>query len=366
MEKKNPFSHIEIQNNPVEPIEGRKALKYLNESDYISACGPHQSGKSTFSKYLRNELTIKPENIVVPINFQGIEPDKIDNIRNITRFINEAILDHLKKIEAIDKNYKLTTDSGIRQYFEIVSELVKQNNTLLLKIQKTREGVKNLKLFLFFDEITALDNSITGFLGLYRSIYNEKYYNHDSKEAQGGMLFTFPGNPTSYNDGPNSPFNITKSFKFESLYLKKEAFAKTIKKGFKKIKIEISDDIVDFIYEQTNGHPFLTMHIAEIMFEELFKNIKSKNESLKIETSFVEKAINTILEEDHLKNIVSSLNQDDKMLLKEIINGSLNCSIFAAKLDHLNFLGLLGTKGDSHKAKILNKVYEMFLKEYLD
>jgi hypothetical protein len=330
-----------------------KIYKMINKGNYFTINYARQFGKTTILNLIKNNL--KNEYLVIKLSFEGIGNEPFDREENFCK----TFLGLMKKQFIFSKEKDLVdfiNNSNVKNFIELdlfITDLIlKSNRKTILIIDEVDKSSEN-QLFL-------------NFLGLIRNKYllmqsNEDYtfYSvilagiYDIKNIK---LRIRPEDEKKYN----SPWNIATDFDVELTFNSVEI--STMLNEYKKdknINVDVKK-VSDFIFDFTNGYPYLVTKICKIISEKLHD--LWDGESLR-------KSINIIVNEENslYDDLIKNIENDKSLysLVESIsVNGiHIDYNRYEPTINKAIMFSII--KESSNKSILIhNKIYELFLYNY--
>jgi hypothetical protein len=334
---KNPYKYT----GPLDPVEDRsvcisrsketnKVIEGILQGDYWTILGPTQIGKTTFLLYIKQELK----------NYKCIYLDFQVSPSNEAEFYNRVI-----NIICEELGEKPQTDiferGELSGYDVVFYDLMR---SLVSKTDK--------KIILLFDEIEDIP-SIKTFLKIWRKVYHERYQRPELKRLALVVVGTAELIPLTI--GPTSPFNIARKLYLSNLTAKESE--QLIVKPLKNLQIDIAQEAVQKIIDQTSGHPQLLQHTCHLLVEQ------TPEEGRNISEVDVEYTIETLFHQnDNLITLVQQLDGDKtlKYLIKRVITGE---EVRYLSHEKYSLSGVGPIIENNHFCAIRSKLYEKFIGE---
>ncbi|MDR0547563.1 MAG: ATP-binding protein [Dysgonamonadaceae bacterium] len=280
-----------------ERIQGVDAL--IDNGSYFVLHAARQSGKTTFIQDLTIRLNAEGQYYALYCsleNLQGIS-DAREGIPGIIRSLQFSLaMLKLPNAEEFAKNADLAG-------FETV--LQKSLNEYCAKLDKP--------LAIFFDEADCLcENTLITFLRQLRNGHNNRNFSpFPHSIALVGMRnirdFKAKVHPDRETLGSASPFNIVTKILTLTNFTKNEVIElyaqHTAETGQK-----FEDDVIDFIYLQTNGQPWLVNAVGREVIMEMLNNDFSKPVTKELAAN----AIQTIIlrRDTHIDSLLERLKEE--------------------------------------------------------
>jgi len=216
-----------------------------------------------------------------------------------------------------------------------------------------------IQLALFFDEIEGLINYdfSDAFLMTLRNLYQRRFY-YPGKLIIGFAGFTRPINLKKDDD--TSPFNVAKVFRLEDF---SENEALNLTGLLAMLKVKVDERVHKHIYSWTNGHPYLTHRICELIED------KVNNEELRLITidtidEIIDNNFSSSVQEDpninQVVHKIQSLDSYSEQIWQRLVRGQ---PVYNTEkgFDLLDKTGVVKSESNGQLV-IRNKIYEHVFK----
>ena len=252
---------------PVEPAhhyavprqtEIAELVERIKQGRYIVLFAPRQTGKTTFFRWALDALeAIEPGYFPIQLDFEEYKNFSISAFYDyLHKEICAAILNHCQKrqwdtsdtLEQFLENSSITNHVSMRLFFEQVSGYL-----------------KNEKLVIIIDEFDGIPTAaVSDFLYSLRRIY----LSQTAQKCPYSVGIVGVKSITQLNyDRSISPFNIQDDFALSNFTLSQ------VQSLFKQYTEEtgqvIASDVIETLYQQTAGQPFLVNRLGQILTEEM-------------------------------------------------------------------------------------------------
>jgi hypothetical protein len=352
--------------------ELKEVVKGVSNQTYYAIVGPRQIGKTTFLFQLLREIS---QNLR---GFQGIylTLEDLVHVKHEDFYKNFA----RKIISSLSNCYEIQPASLRERYKTVTTNLDLKDFLLELAKAKLRspepdilddadcidfeprapKEYKGSKFILLVDEIDAIPHDIMiEFVKTVRSIFIERL----SVAAFKGYTMILCGSAdlASLTYGKTSPFNISKV-----IYIRDFSFEEIrgwLNESFQYLGIKFSDAFAHKLFEQTEGHPYLTQLLCFRIMKRLLK--EGRSEATLADFQEIDQIIN-----DGDVNLLTTLERIKKdELLREmtlkILNGdSVRYSRTHDIIYHLELAGAIRRKDEY--CRIRNPIFEKFLRQYFN
>ncbi len=339
----------------------------VSEGAYFAISRPRQYGKTTIINLLSRLLAKDPDYLIIEMSFEGLGQVIFQHEKMFAETFVRIIKRNIRKITPDSTRNKLINTLEISPGIENIYDLGELITDFILASEK--------KVVLIIDEVDRASNYslFITFLGMLRGKYldtmagkDDTFYSvilagvHDIKNIKLKMR---PDSNSRYN----SPWNIAASFDVKmSLNITEiSAMLKDYRETNKETEFNIDITAITAlsaeIYHYTSGYPFLVSKICKTVEEKLDRqwDIDGIQEAVKI----ILDERNTLFD-DLIKNVEN--NRDLYELLYNILISGLaiDYNIANPVIDKGSIYGII-RKSEERKVEIHNKIYEIFLYDYL-
>jgi len=349
-------------------ISGKLAQikKMVDYGDYFTINRARQYGKTTTLLMLAKML--KNEYIVASISFEGLGDESFESAAAFCRVFMRLIQTALSFTDAPEEYRECWFDEKVEDFIGLGFHI-----TDMCKPGATGSG-KNL--ILMIDEVDKTSNNRTylHFLGLLRDKYlrreqNKDYTFHsvilagvyDIKNIKLKMINEGIYTPSeTENKLYNSPWNIAADFEVNMSFSPAEIAT---------MLVEYETDhntgmnvplIADEIYAYTSGYPFMVSRLCQRIDEKLDKDWTPHGVQESVKIILDEK--NTLFD-DIYKNLENNKDLYNFMYGLLVTGDGNGFNIYNPIIDLGSTYGFL-KKGDSNKAVVSNRVFEMLMYDY--
>ena len=326
-------------------------IDLIRDGRYIVLFAPRQTGKTTFFRMVIETLATEAEEYFpIQLNFEEYEDYPIlDFYASFHREMHKQIESVFQRRGEIPdealvqflKDTKITEHVSMREFFE--------NLTGFLDLQF---GVKQ-KVVLIIDEFDGIPQAaVNGFLHSLRRVYQ-------SDETQCPHSVSIVGvksiTQLSY-DRSISPFNIQDDFNLPNFT--SEQVKELISQYTEEVEQDFTEEVIETLYKQTAGQPFLVNRFAQILTEEL--NVP-KTEPIRMQHLLT--AHEQMLEEQNtnIQHLLTNIRRDRRFesLLMRITAYEKGVP-FSLDNEIINELVIYGVikKGDDRMCEIVNPIYQ--------
>jgi type II secretory pathway predicted ATPase ExeA len=333
-------------------------LEDINEGYHPLIIGPSQSGKTTLANQLIYRLQTQNNNIIIKMEAGSLATATEANVIDL----------FFKSTKECLENYRLNLSQSIDELNHIYygrqlntcynfSEFLDTMYTVLHNIYR---------IVIIVDEIEILpDHLLYNILSLFRSLAN-KNLDHKKEDLLYSIVILCQQDLSAFDLGKGSPYNINAKtrritdFTFDEFnqMLDQEHTGPIIGKT-------LSEEAIRFIYEETNGHPYLVQRICQLAIE-----IMNEKQLGRIDNKILIEALIILFEKGnrHLRIIGDTVPQNDEQ--KEIILNILRGipepfeRIFKSHR-YLEDKGVIKEDKEHKLCVFRTKIYErLFLKKY--
>lgn len=322
----------------------------IKEGRYIVLFAPRQTGKTTFFRMALETLT-NEESIYFPIQLN------FETYKNLSALeFYEAICNRIRKeIELVFKkrkqeisdelslflsNSKITNHVSMMDFFEQFSSILNDDH-------------ENQKVVVTIDEFDGIPQSVlSDFLHALRAIYLS---DQGRCPYSVGIIGVKSISQLNY-DRSVSPFNIQDEFFLPNFTL--QQVEELLVQYTDVTGQTFSPDVIESIYKQTAGQPFLVNRFAQILTEEL--NI-SNSETISIE-HFSEAHIILLRERNtNIDHLIKNIQRDrrfETLLMKIASYGKgVEYNLYNELINELATFGVIA-EGVDGMCEIVNPIYQ--------
>ncbi|MGA1841663.1 MAG: AAA-like domain-containing protein [bacterium] len=371
MEKEIPFKFT----GPLDPEQDsfvsitrreelNEVIKGVSNQTYYALVGPRQTGKTTFLFQLMHEIR---ENLngyqVIYLTLEDLVQIKPEEFyRSLVRKITTTLNHHYHiQPAAIKERYKtVNTNLDLKDFLLELARAKLFPPGHEESIQFETKEKKGLRYILLIDEIDAIPQEIMiEFVKTVRSIFIERLSVAGFKAYT--MVLCGSADLASLTYGKTSPFNISKV-----IYLRDFTFPEIYQwlipiLGY--LDVEADDTFVQKLFEQTNGHPYMTQLLCSRMLSRL------QRERRQIITPADLREVDQIIIDGDI-NLLTTLERIKKdeflqeMILKILKGDSIRYSRTHDIIYHLELAGAITKRGEF--CKMRNTIYEKFFRQYFN
>ena len=342
----NPEQHYVVARTE----ELTEFIKRVKEGRYIVIFAPRQTGKTTFFQQALAALTVEDLTYFpIQLNFEiYVDCDRSEFYESLAKQICKEIERVFQRRgEELDEalrhflnNVQITNHLSMMEFFEQVQYFLKYGDNLQ-------------KVVLIIDEFDGIPTTaLKGFLHAFR----HTYITQSTFQCPHSLGIVGVKNITQLDyDRSVSPFNIQDDFALSNFTL--DQVQELIGKYTDEVGQVFNPEVIEAIYKQTGGQPFLVNRFAQILTEEF--DIP-KTEVLTM-THFSQ-AHQLLLEErnTNIEHLLANIRKDPRFqtILMQVV--SYEDSVpFNPDNDIINKLATYGviTKGTDRKCEVVNPIY---------
>ena len=307
-----------------------RLIKARTIDTYLAILGPRQIGKTSLLH--RAQATIKDGWRIVFIDFQSIP--RASQAECYT-YLYDNIFDQIK--DTLKFWAKLKKRSCIETHPQLCDNL-----------QQLALDSNAHKIVVLIDEMGALNQEVAiSLCQTIRFIFSNRHRPGNEGFAQ--YLFVFAGAFDLYRLSRGESQKVSPLSNIVDLIyindLDKMETREFLERNFRRMNISIDENGIDYVYEVTQGHPYLLHTIGS-----LIENMQQLQPS-RITANQIEEMIEEILANDHnLRHLVESLlleeNANDLVEVYEIIRGKkVGFSRTNPQVTRLELMGLVKNGG---------------------
>ena len=323
-------------------------IKRVKLGRYIVIFAPRQTGKTTFFQWALDSLAADTGETYFPIelNFEIYEDYTADN------FYPSLYEGIYEEIQRVFEKRGIVPSEALSELLE--NTTLTDHVTMLRFFQQFGAFLRDEKLVLIIDEFDGIPrDAVKGFLRSLRNIYVHR----SMRACPYSVGIVGVKDIAQLNlDRSISPFNIQDEFTLPNFTL--QQVRELLAQYTDEVGQAFMPKVVESIYRQTAGQPFLVNRFAQILTEEI--NVP-KTETIAM-THFSE-AYAEILEENNtnLTHLVTNIRRDPrfKNLLMEIVSYERGVRFTSRRelISELTTYGVIG-KGPDGMCQILNPIYQ--------
>jgi hypothetical protein len=333
------------RNYVVPRTEEIKDLKRrIKDGRYIVLFAPRQTGKTTFFRWALN--TLDETYLPIKLNFETCQ--NLSSEEFYTRLKNH-LCKGIKKGVPVQQ---LSNDTALLHFLENVS--ITSHTAMITFFEQLSDYLKNQRLAIIIDEFDGIPQSVVSdFLHALREIY----LSEEPNRCPYSVGIVGVKNITQLNyDRSISPFNIQDefalpNFTFSQVQTLLAQYTEEVGQAF-------APEVIEHIYKQTAGQPFLVNRLAQILTEEM--NIPLEKT---IANTHFEKALQQILTEPnvHISHLTTNIRKQPRFesLLMEICSydAGISFNIHNDLISELVTYGVL-KRGEDGFCEMANPIYQ--------
>ncbi|MBW4473848.1 MAG: AAA-like domain-containing protein [Stenomitos rutilans HA7619-LM2] len=346
---------------PLNPNEARIAIirreefdriirHAINESLYIALNSPRQTGKATLLNQVRCDLHGQGYGVAF-LDFSGLNDlTKSEFYATISSFIREGLEDLIESTDDSLCQQDITDQKGFFRYLEWLCNNTPGQRRIILMFYGIGEIPEEASLNLF---------------PTIRSFFTRGATSPQGKNIYRKIMFIFAGDIDlgQLMQGRNSPLlNICETFSLRDFSLEQVL---ELAKGFQGAIPELVPKIANSVYDWTNGHPYLT--------QRLFELIEETDTHKGIDVAQIPELINQLVKTEfiyannsNLNHVFNYLKKNTKSYCDSVFNVLDKPDLKSVYHDlDLITVGVIIRKSDSSLA-IRNKIYELALKNFFE
>ena len=338
----NPEQHYVVARTE----ELAEFIKRIKEGRYIVIFAPRQTGKTTFF-YAAMDILAAEEPTYVPIHldfeaYKNLTPS--DFYSNLTEDIRE-------EIENLYHKRGEVPSEALRDFLENIN--LTDNVSMIRNFRALARLLEDQRVVVFIDEFDGIPPAVVSdFLYALRRIYISRTVPRCPHSL--GIVGVRSIAQLDY-DRSVSPFNIHDNFALPNFTLAQ--VQELLGQYTDEVGQAFVPEVIESIYKQTGGQPFLVNRFAQILTEEM--DIP-KTETLTI--THLSQAHMQLLDErnTNIEHLLTNIRKDRRFetILMQII--SYEDSVrFNPDNDIINELATYGviTKGTDRRCEIVNPIY---------
>ncbi len=322
----------------------------IKDGQYIVLFAPRQTGKTTFFRFAVEKLTTEdPEYFPIQLNFEALQNlNTTDFYGAVHQRICKEIENGLQKrgcilnedINQILGNTELTTHLSMFEFFEECQNLLND----YLQIQN--------KVVLIIDEFDGIPPSeVSDFLHILRENYLA-----DVPKSPYSVTIVGVKSITQLNfDRSISPFNVQDDFNLPNFSL--EQVKELLSQYTAEVGQDFAADVIETLYKQTAGQPFLVNRFAQILTDEM--DIP-KTETIAMEHFLA--AHDEMLQEQNtnIQHLLTNIRRDQRFkdILMKIVSyeRGVPYNLDNEIINELTMYGVI-RRGTDRMCQIVNPIY---------
>ncbi len=343
--------------------ELKEVINGVRNNTYYAVVAPRQTGKSTFLFQLMNELPkILPGYQGVYLTLEDlIHADRKEFYQSFARKITTCLANQYQfQPPSLSQRYKtVTTNLDLKDF---LLELAKAKFSLSHSHENIEFDVSDytgLKFILLIDEIDAISkDTMIEFVKTVRSIFIERLSVAGFKAFS--IILCGAADLASLTYGKTSPFNISKV-----IYLRDFSFEEIsdwLNRIFTYLEVQFNDSFVQKLFEQTQGHPYLTQTLCS----RILRRLQAEGRSKVNQDDFTEIDQIIMSGDINLRTSLEKIKSDELLeeMLSLILGGK---SIRYTRIHNIIYnLELAGAiRRQDEFCRIRNPIYEKFFKQQM-
>ncbi len=333
-------------------------MERVKDGKYIVIFAPRQTGKTTFFQRALDILTTQEQNYFpIQLNFEEAESDTAPNFY---RGLYEDILEQIEIVferrgevpsvalaDFLENNNGITDNRSMRRFFRQFARLLPHDTQ-----DTTQTPSLTQHVVLFIDEFDGISrDALKGFLHSLRHIY---VAGKPRSPHSVGIVGVKSIKQLNYDDSV-SPFNIQDEFVLPNFTL--EQVRELLQQYTDEVGQAFAPEVIETLYKQTAGQPFLVNRAAQILTTEL--NIpKTETITLAHFTTAQKKLLlekNTNIE--HLTTNVRKSRRFERLLMRIMTyEEGVRFNPHDDIIDELTTYGVIRNSTDG-KCEIVNPIY---------
>ena len=333
-------------------------MERVKDGKYVVIFAPRQTGKTTFFQRALDILTVQEQNYFpIQLNFEEAEDDTAPDFY---RGLYEDILEQIEIVferrgevpsvalaDFLESNNGITDNRSMRRFFRQFARLLPRDTQDTTQIPSLTQRV-----VLFIDEFDGISReALKGFLHSLRHIY---VAGKPRSPHSVGIVGVKSIKQLNYDDSV-SPFNIQDEFVLPNFTL--EQVRELLQQYTDEVGQAFAPEVIETLYKQTAGQPFLVNRAAQILTAEL--NIpKTETITMGHFTAAQKKLLlekNTNIE--HLTTNVRKSRQFERLLMRIMTyEEGVRFNPHDDIVDELTTYGVI-QNGPDGKCEIVNPIY---------
>lgn len=305
---------------------------------YIAILSSRQTGKTTLLYQLRQR--VRPRGIGVALIDLALVHEQPEE--QLYRFVAGEMLSEL------EPNIPRRPEKGGSPLKRDAAALPGNPVEFRRFLLDLARQVRSPRILLLFDEVEAVPEKYSdSFFGALRNVFSSR--RKEDEVAFEKYLIVFSGARELHRltGGPNSPLNIA-----ERIYLRDLDVdgVKLIAANFRRADIAVPDGAAEWLYAQTNGHPYLTQKLCATI---------EQWHPPSITPEIVQQAAAQVLKsDDHLERLIIQVDAEPaaQEMLKQILQGApVPFSRLRPPVARLELLGAIRDAGQ--QTVVRNAIY---------
>jgi hypothetical protein len=354
---KNPFVYV----GPLDPIENKvvciprkdeieEIVRNCSQGRWTAIYSPFQTGKTTLLHLIRKKFDDKS---IFYFNFTGKAFDKEEELATLIYTEIENTLG--EKCEKL-----IPQAEANKNRFSKIDDIDK----FLWNLAENSKSDSTIPSIILIDEIGSAkpNDTILDFLRLLRRFYHKSVAEFGKQVIKLVFTGSFDIFKFTLERWTDSPFNVA-----TTLFLRDFTESETeelIKNGFKALNIEVSSDVIEFIFGKIQGQPALTQQVCYRIAE-----VKLQSGSKCVEKKDVKEVLPKLMAEDkfHLSALSQKIETEREKFqefIKRILEGKKEEYWISKEYIFSAYIaGLI--RNENGFCKIRNPIYEDLLRDIL-
>jgi len=321
--------------------------KKIDQGRYFTIFAPRQMGKTTFLEEVIRNINRDDYYLGINMDFERYRPfDTPKFYTTLHREFCKAISTRLSDINCPQ------AESISR---EISQDKVIDNESFFLFVEKLGGLIPDKRIVLLIDEFDAVPIEITGdFLYTLRDMYLRRRRERAFSIYSIGVVGV--KNIRELNFGSTSPFNIATPVKLESFTI--EQCYELINQYIEESGQGFPAEVIEKIYFETSGHPFLVNRLCAILVEDVVRD-----ETMPVTHKELQSALDRLLKEhntnfDTLRNNAEKYEKEIQPIL--FTERFIEYNPYERTYEKLIMYGLI-KEGEKGNTEIANPIYKKVL-----
>jgi hypothetical protein len=238
----------------------QKALRHIQQGDYVHIIGPHQSGRTTLAIDLIGKIGTMTSSIPVLVSCESL----VDACRE--GFVKTTV----SRLRRVMKEY-LTEDTDVELHKMLAvpppKTILDMHDLLVAFGDELQRSTEFSETIIFVDEIEGLpDNLVEDVLRLFRGLFHS--YAERRWEAPYRVIILTTRDLSCWDLGESSPYNMSNGISLDP-FSPEEVNALLDENHVGKVlrNVEFSDSSKLRIHLETGGHPYLVQRLCHILIE---------------------------------------------------------------------------------------------------
>lgn len=227
-------------------------LTQIERGKYFTIYAPRQMGKTTLLRDLFDLLQEKPDYLPIPLSFELYEHQTEEAfLTHFGQWMVNHIRDYLRQTETLADATQNVLANPPTDYIAFDSFF-----------RTLRVTYPTVKVVLIIDEFDGIPQpALSPILQTWRTMYLDRFSPH----ALHSVILIGIQNIARLNFGRSSPFNIAYQYNLQGFSW--EEVRDLLGQYTEETGQPFVDDVIEKIYEQTGGQPFLVNRLAKIVTE---------------------------------------------------------------------------------------------------